>query len=64
MTGRYGFGYVSDVYPSPLQYISDSLLIYKRNRESPLKHAPNTALRLTHVRERQLAVPPLLIIPI
>ena len=26
MTGGYGFGYVSDVYPSSFWYVSDSLV--------------------------------------
>ena len=25
LTGGYGFGYVSDMYPSPFRYVSDSL---------------------------------------
>ena len=32
--------------------------LIEKYRERPLKLAPNTALRLTHVRERKLAVPP------
>ena len=32
-------------------------LMYRKYRERPLKRAPNTAWRLTHVRERKLRVP-------
>ena len=49
-----------------IRYASKPVLIrirfpfwYRKCRERPLKRAPNTALRLTHVYERKLAVPPL-----
>ena len=35
-----------------------SFLILEIQRKTLNKRAPNTALRLTHVRERKLAVPP------
>ena len=50
--------YVSDVYPSPFWYVSDFPFWSRKYRERPLKRAPDTALRLTHVRKRKLAVPP------
>ena len=34
------------------------LIFLRKYRERPLKRVPNTALRLTHVRERKLAAPP------
>ena len=42
--GGYGFGYVSDMYPSPFWYVSDSIFDIEKYRERPLKRAPNTAL--------------------
>ena len=36
MTGGYGFGYVSDMYPSPFWYVSDSLVDIEIQRR-PLK---------------------------
>ena len=42
------------MYPNPFWYVSDSPF----DVENTEKHASNTALRLTHVRERKLAVPP------
>ena len=58
VTGGYGFGYVSDMYPKPVLIRIRFPFWYRKYRERPLKRAPNTALRLTHVRERKLAVPP------
>ena len=50
-----------------IRYVSKPVLIHIRfpfkYRERPLKRAQNIALRLMHVRERKLAVPPLSIIP-
>ena len=38
-------------------------LRYRKYRETPSKRAPNTALRLMHMRKHKLAVPPLSVIP-
>ena len=67
MTRRYGSGYVSDTYPSPFWYVSDSLfdisIKCRRKTQNLKRRTGTTALRLTHVHERKLAVPPLSIIP-
>ena len=61
MTGGTGL----DTYQICIQARFDTYQIpFFEIQRRPLKRAPNTALRLTHVRERKLAVPPLSIIPI
>ena len=51
-------GYGMDTYQICIQTRFDTYqILYREYRERPLKSAPNIALRLTHVRERKLAVP-------
>ena len=46
------------MYPSLFGYVSDSLFDIENTEKDPQKCAPNTGLRLTHVREGKLAVLP------
>ena len=43
------------MHPSALWYVSDSFFYIEKYRERPFERA---VLRLTHIRERELAVPP------
>ena len=62
--GGTGFGYVSDMYPSPFWYVSDSpfdmiyMYIYIIQRETLKTCTEHSAALDAHVRERKLAVPP------